>query len=233
VSVQLIWYPLNRDPHPVGTHRESDKSLVPIAEEREGKPVQITDTRGSTMLHMFLSLPVVSDVIVLTALAAGGHLVYGDLCFLSLAGPPLLGGPKKKFFTLPRTGSRRSCLLLPAFEPQIGHFLAPVTIPTTLFLCCHLQITARAVYERFHWTDFEPPMTGVTQLIRLRGRQNRLWVLETLRRSQVRKRWRFGLNQSLIYIHPVPPLSSQFFYLSLFYSEAKKLFLVKKILGGI
>jgi hypothetical protein len=33
-----------------------------------------------------------------------------------------------------------------------------------------------------------------------------------LGRSQVRKRGKIGLNQLLIYIHPFPPLSPQFFY---------------------
>jgi len=37
-----------------------------------------------------------------------------------------------------------------------------------------------------------------------------------LRRSQFVKTGKNGLNQSLIYMHPFHPLSSQFFYLSLF-----------------
>jgi hypothetical protein len=54
-----------------------------------------------------------------------------------------------------------------------------------------------------------------------------------LRSSQVRKWREIGLNQPLIYIHRFPSLSSQFFYLSLLKSIAKKLFLGRKNSGRI
>jgi hypothetical protein len=56
--------------------------------------------------YVSLSLFLVSDVnmlwfVVLTALAASGHLAYDALCFVSflfpLAGPPLQGDPEKIF----------------------------------------------------------------------------------------------------------------------------------------
>jgi hypothetical protein len=42
--------------------------------------------------------------------------------------------------------------------------------------------------------------------------------------SQVRKRGKIGLNQSLLHIHPFPLISPQIFYLPLFNSVAKTLF---------
>jgi len=49
---------------------------------------------------------------------------------------------------------------------------------------------------------------------------------------QVRNREKIGLNQSLIYIHPFPPLSPNFYFLSLFNIVAKIISWVEKILGG-
>ena len=54
-----------------------------------------------------------------------------------------------------------------------------------------------------------------------------------VRGSPVRERRKIGLNQSLIYINPCPPLPPQIFYLLLFHSAAKrKLFLGRKDIGG-
>jgi hypothetical protein len=52
-----------------------------------------------------------------------------------------------------------------------------------------------------------------------------------LRRSQFRKMGKIGLNQPLIYIHSFPH-SHPIFYLFLFNSVAKKLFLGIKNIGG-
>ena len=41
-----------------------------------------------------------------------------------------------------------------------------------------------------------------------------------LQKSQVRKTGNIGLNQSLIYIHPFPPLTPIIFYLPLFNTVA-------------
>jgi len=60
------------------------------------------------------------------------------------------------------------------------------------------------------------------------------WVLGTLNCEvvQVRNRGKIGLNRSLIYVHPFPPLSLRSFYLRLFNSVAKrKLFLGRKNIG--
>jgi hypothetical protein len=53
-----------------------------------------------------------------------------------------------------------------------------------------------------------------------------------VRGSQVTERRRIGLNQSLTYTNPSPPLPPQIFYLPLFHSVAKrKLFLGTKDIG--
>jgi hypothetical protein len=52
-------------------------------------------------------------------------------------------------------------------------------------------------------------------------------------RSQVRKRGKIGLNQSIIFTLPFPPFSRKFFYLPLFNSVTKKSILrEKKHWGG-
>jgi len=51
-----------------------------------------------------------------------------------------------------------------------------------------------------------------------------------LQDSKVRRRWKIGLNQRLIYIHPFPSTLSPVFYLTLFNSIVKKeLFLSRKM----
>jgi hypothetical protein len=52
-----------------------------------------------------------------------------------------------------------------------------------------------------------------------------------LRMSQVRKRWKIGLSQSLIYTNPFPPLIPQFFY-PLQIRSQKKYSSAEKILEG-
>jgi hypothetical protein len=44
----------------------------------------------------------------------------------------------------------------------------------------------------------------------------------TLQKSQIRKRGKIGLNQSLIYTNPCNPLLTNFFYFPLFISVAKR-----------
>ena len=61
-----------------------------------------------------------------------------------------------------------------------------------------------------------------------------LWILRTfnLQRHQVRKKGRICLNQSVVHIHPFPPLSPHLFYLPPFNSVAKgKLFSGTKNIG--
>jgi hypothetical protein len=66
------------------------------------------------------------------------------------------------------------------------------------------------------------------------GKRNRPWVLETLIYEGVnlKRGGKIDLNQSLIHIHPFPPLKSQFFISPSSKSVAKKLFLGRKNIGG-
>jgi len=71
-------------------------------------------------------------------------------------------------------------------------------------------------------------LVGVTWLI-TQGRQIRPWVLETLRRRQVRKGRKVGSQQPSMYIHPLPSLSTQFFICSSSSLWQKTLFLCRKV----
>jgi hypothetical protein len=67
---------------------------------------------------------------------------------------------------------------------------------------------------------------GVTRLIKLEGgRGLTMGVIKfNLRKSQITKRGKNGLKQSLIYMHPFTPFSPQFIlYLPLFNSVVKKI----------
>ena len=100
-----------------------------------GGPAVRKGARGLIMLHTLSSTAVVLDIIrwcfvVLTALAASGHLAYDAICcFLTFPLPQLTfpypsnlfrepwrydralaGVPEKKFFTGARARSRRLCL---------------------------------------------------------------------------------------------------------------------------
>jgi hypothetical protein len=61
--------------------------------------------------------------------------------------------------------------------------------------------------------------------------QIRRWVLGVKSRSQVRKRGKIGFNQTVMYIHPFPPLSPQL-CLPFINSAAKKEFLRQTKFGG-
>jgi len=75
---------------------------------------------------------------------------------------------------------------------------------------------------------------GVTWLIILREGVAIKWVLGTLIYGRVKlKKWEVRFEQHLIYTHPFPPLSAQFFYLPLFNSVAnRKPFLGRKNIEG-
>jgi hypothetical protein len=64
--------------------------------------------------------------------------------------------------------------------------------------------------REFTCSVHRPTATGVSMLIPLAG-EGRGWLLRTLSRSQVRKMGKIGLNQPLIYIHPIPPITPKFF----------------------
>ena len=73
-----------------------------------------------------------------------------------------------------------------------------------------------------------------TDLLIPLGGEIRPWVLGTLNCEvvQIRNKGDIGLNRSLMYVHPLSPLSIQFFYLRLYNSVAKrKLFLGRKNIG--
>jgi hypothetical protein len=61
---------------------------------------------------------------------------------------------------------------------------------------------------------------GVTWLITQEGGGKSTMAIKNFNlRSQFMKRAQIGLNQSLIYVHPFPPLSTQFLYW-LFFNSA-------------
>ena len=72
---------------------------------------------------------------------------------------------------------------------------------------------------------------GVTWLITQEGGGKSTMAIRNfdLRRSQFMKRGQIGLNQSLKYIHPFPPFSTQFLYLPVFNSATKKKMLREKV----
>ena len=74
---------------------------------------------------------------------------------------------------------------------------------------------------------------GITWLMNTGGAKSTMGIRDfNIRNSHIRKRGKTGLNQSLIYMPPFPPLSANYFYFPLFNSVAKKLFLGVKNIGG-
>jgi len=88
-----------------------------------------TNYQGPGMLHKFLSFSVASHVIrklcvMLTVLAASGHLAYNAVCFVSLLCRLLVcpySGARREFFTSARTHSRRPCKIL-LYRYPLGWF---------------------------------------------------------------------------------------------------------------
>jgi hypothetical protein len=64
------------------------------------------------------------------------------------------------------------------------------------------------------------------------GGQNWPWVVGTSPNSQVRKKGKIGLNQSLIYIHPFTPLSPQYLLFDCLQLSSQKNFLGWKNTGN-